>query len=475
MYQGKFDKKHRNSAPPAPVPAAKSRGPRLGGMIFYTVFFAYTFLFYTATYLGLSQLRDWLGNYEKAQPTYQSLAVFEQLFSDPDWSELYDAAGIQDTVYERRETFVAYMEELIGSHELTYMETSTGLSEDKKYIVRLGDTKIAAFTLVDHNEAQSASEIPDWQLGGVDLFFTRSQQYFIQKTDGHTAYVNGIPLEDSHTIRIRTTKAEEYLPDKTGNMQSCTQQIAGLLAKPTVTITDETGAEMAVQYDEATHTFTEQTQADTLSGEEKTLALNAVKTYAKYMIKRATDADLSKYFKKATTTYETIVASDLDWVKSAASNEFVDESVTSLCRYSEDLYSVRVSVNLLQTRSDGSVKENPIRQSLIFQRQSSGTWLCIEMTAADVSEPVEKVRLTFLDGDTVLSSDFYAADITRIICPAVSPPEGKVFSGWAAQETDENGNSVLRLVFQPDEENAVFLPAGTVLEPMTLQPLFEDA
>ena len=48
------------------------RGPRLSGVIFYTIFFLCIFLFYTATYFGLLELRDWLNRYEMAQPTTKS-------------------------------------------------------------------------------------------------------------------------------------------------------------------------------------------------------------------------------------------------------------------------------------------------------------------------------------------------------------------------------------------------------------------
>ena len=42
------------------------------------------------------------------------------------------------------------------------------------------------------------------------------------------------------------------------------------------------------------------------------------------------------------------------------------------------------------------------------------------------------------------------------------------------EDLDANGQTVLRLIFQPDGEGCVTLP-GSGLEPMVLQPLFEDA
>ena len=96
------------------------------------------------------------------------------------------------------------------------------------------------------------------------------------------------------------------------------------------------------------------------------------------------------------------------------------------------------------------------------------------MTAVDVSKPIENVLLTFMNEDAVLDSDFYDSDINTLTCPIVSAPEGKVFSGWMVEGTDEMGQPVMNVVFQPDENGVVAIPAGTTLEPMTLYPFFED-
>lgn len=479
MYQGKFEKKIKQAAEPAPVkknPSAsskRSRGTRLSSVVFYAIFFLRVFLFYSATYLGLLELRNWLNRYELAQPSTKSEEVFTKLFADPDWGTLYDMAGIQDTAYERKDAFVSFMDGTVGDEKLTYMETSTGLSDDKKYIVRLGKEKIASFTLVDHNNAKSKTEIPDWQLGTIEFFFAREESYLIQKLDGHTAYVNNVPLDDSATIRISTTNAEEYLPEGIAGIRVCTQEISGLVAAPSVRIVDGSGNEMAVSYDDVSRTFTEQTTASTISETEREVAINAVKTYALYMIKQASEADVAQYFLRGSDAYKSIADTERGFVQDAASRDFANEAVTDYCRYSDNLFSVRVSVTLNQYRSNGSVKESNIDQSLFFEKQSSGKWLCYAMTAVDVSKPAQQVRLTFQDGDTTLESNFYDADSTQITCPVVSAPDGKVFSGWVTEEADGNGNPVMNLVFQPDETGKVMLSTGTTLEPMTLYPLFE--
>ena len=201
----------------------RRRGPRLGGVIFYTLYFLFIFLFFVAVFFGLQRLQDFLVEYEGAQPTTKSAEVFQQLFDDPDWGALYDAAGIADTEYEGKEAFVSYMNDLVGDQELTYQLTSTGMSDDVKYFVKLGDKRLAYFTLTGGEKNTSfnfyklfeylatpgsSSDIAEWRLGEVNLFYERANGYRIQTVDGHIPYVNGIALTDDHVIQMSAMQTD---------------------------------------------------------------------------------------------------------------------------------------------------------------------------------------------------------------------------------------------------------------------------
>lgn len=511
MYQGKFDSKkkqttvdvselvaQRNTAPakpsakapgqkpaapraqqPAKAPAApvkKKKGPRLGGTIFYTLYFLFILLFFVATFFGLIWLRGWLVDYEAAQPTTKSQEVFQQLFTFPDWGALYDSAGAENTAYEGRDAYVAYMQEKVGSQSLTMKETSAGLSGGKMYNILLGKEKVAAFTLTDYNADSSQTSIPQWQLSKVEIFFDRSEVFYIQTVDGHTVLVNGVALGDDATIQVATTvAAEEYLPIGVTGVSMRTMQVEGLLSKPEVTVFDDKGTQMEVSYDEASRTFIEKTTSNTISADEQEVALKAAETYCKYMIEKASRADIAKYFDASSEVYNTITRLGNLWMQGNNGFEFKNEAVTNYARYSEDLFSVYVSLDLVVTRTDGTERTFDFDQSLFFRKQSTGKWLCFAMTNKDVSAPVGKVRLTFMDGSTKLTSDLYPTDATKLSTPLVSVPEGKIFSGWYRIETDETGKVSYNMVFDPDENGNVTIPAGTTLEPMTLYTLFEDA
>ena len=461
------------AAPVQPVAEPKKKGPRVGSVIFYTFYFMFILAFFVATYFGLNWLKGWLTDYEAAQPTVKCEEVFQEIFADPDWDALYDVAGVTGTEYEGKAEFVAYMEEKVGNAELTYIETSAGLSGDKKYIVKLGDEKIATFTL--EGEAEHLTDIPDWQLGKIELFFDREESFYIQSMDGHKVLVNDVALDDSFTIQRASTAAQDYLPIGTTGARVCTQYISDLMAVPTVSVFDEQGKEMPVSYNEETRTFIEQTEANTITEEQKEAALGAAKAYCQWMIAKGSRADIAKYFDASSDIYNTIIRTTELWMQKNNGYRFSDESVTDFCGYSDSLFSVRVAVNLNVTRTDGTVKTYEYNQALFFRKQSTGKWLCYAMTNKDVSEPVGEVRLTFMDGSTELFSDFYATDAESLVTPLVSVPDGKVFGGWITITENEEGKTVYTVIFTPDEQGNVSIPEGTVLQPMTLYAWYENA
>ena len=459
--------------PTAPAKPQK-RGPRLGGIIFYTLYFMLIAVFAVGMLLGLNWLDNWLVEYEAAQPTVKCQEVFDQLFSNPDWGNLYDLAGVQDTAYEGKDAFVAYMTEKVGSTPLTYVETSAGLSGDKKYFVKLGDERIASFTL--EGKQDKVTDIPDWQFGKVELFFDRADGYLIQIVDGHTAFVNGVALDDSFVIQITSSSAADYLPVGTTGAKTDILSITGLMMKPTVTVKDQTGADMPVSYDEEKGMFVEQTESNTITEEEQTAVTGALKAYGEFMINASgARASLAKYYDTSADAYKDIlkIGSEL-WMNKDNGHRFTAESVTDYCKYSDELFSARGHVTMNVTLKDGNTRDYELDMALFF-RKSNGAWKCYGMTNEDVTKPVGKVRLTFIDGNgTTLVDDFFETDASTLTTPVLSAPEGKVFSGWYTEKTVD-GHKELTIMFQPDENGKVTIPSGTTLEPMILRPLFEDA
>lgn len=451
-------------------PRKRHRGPRITGILFYLVFFLAIGSFYLMTQQKLNTVEEELVVFEQAQAGEISQQIFQELFAAPDWNALYDTAGMTAGQYEGKEAFAQYMQAKVGDTALSYQLLTHSQEESLLYGVYLGDEKIGQFTMEDHG---TSPQTPDWQLGTVSLFVVPQEHYQIQKMQGHTVKINGVALDDSHTVKTETFRVEG---DENLSLPGVElQEIHGLLVKPEVTIVDETGAQMQVNYDEATRTFSEPVaNATDMGAEEREAALEAVKAYCEFMINKGGRGGLGKHFKTGTDTYKYITGSDLTWVQKEKGHAFANEEVMNYVRYDDDHFSAHVSLTWQLTRKDDTIKESQVEQTLFFERTKSG-WICTRMTGLDLVKPVTMVRLEFRQDDKVLGSQLYETDIREITCPQVTAPEGKTFAGWMTQRVDENGSPYLQRVLGPGENGVTKIPTGLALEPMVLYPVFENA
>ena len=205
-------------------------------------------------------------------------------------------------------------------------------------------------------------------------------------------------------------------------------------------------------------------------------ALEAAKVYSLWMIDELHDrAEVAKYFDASSDAYSRIVKSTELWMQDHAGYRFENDEVTDYARYSDDIFSLKVKTDLIVTRTNGTEKVYAFNQSMFFQKNEAGKWLCFESTNVDVSEPVGKVRLTFMQGDTQLTTDFYETDAKFVIAPSLPVPEGQVFSGWVTVSKNENGDTVYNVELPASEDGTVNLPEGYTLRPMVLYALFQDA
>lgn len=460
--------------PPEPPiqepPRKRRRGPRITGILFYLVFFLAIGGFYLMTQKQLDTMEQELTVFEQAQAGEISQQIFEQLFAQPDWNALYDAAGMTAGQYEGKEEFVQYMQTKVGDTTLTYRQLSRSQEEPLCYGVYLGEEKIAQFTMEDHDVS---AQKPDWQLGTVALFADPQEHYQIQKMEGHTVKVNGIALDDSHTIKTESFRVEGE--ENISIPGVVLQKIDNLLVKPEVTIEDASGAQMQVSYDDASRTFSEPiTEAADMGEEERQVALETVEAYCKFMINKGGRGGLGKYFKSGTDTYKYITGSDLTWVQKEKGHAFANEEVTNYVRYDEDHFSAHVSLTFQLTRKDDTIKESQVEQTLFFERTKSG-WICTRMTGLDLVKPVTTVRLEFWQDGKLLDSQLCDVETQEITCPQVTVPAGKTFAGWMTQRVDEEGNPYLQRVLGPGENGVTRIPSGLTLEPMVLYPVFENA
>ncbi len=439
-----------------------------GTVIFYSIYTAFVVLALGAIFALTIPLHSWLETYQASQPENKSQEIYTQLFADPDWEALYTLAGVADTAYEGKEAYAAYMEEKIGTDQLTLMETSAGLSGDRKYVIRHGSEKIATFTMSGSED--TSTHITAWELGDVELFFTRERSVTVEKTPEQTVYINGVALDHSHTIKTTSTQAEDYLPEGIHGYRREQQSLGGLLIAPTVTVKNADGTEAAVTVDE-NGTYATAVPEMVISEAEQKIAIDAAKAKALYSIRAIGTGELKKHFDPTTQIYKDICNTQV-FMQEYTGYRF-DESVTAVCdyyRYSDDLFSAHVVLQLNVTRVRGTSKSYDVATTFFFTRQEDGSYRVTDITNLRLQEQQTQVKLTFMT--EVPSYLMVDADAHQLTLPPITPPAGQTLRGWARQEVDETGRTVMTIIFTPNENGTVYLSGSQMLEPMTLYPVF---
>ena len=438
-----------------------------GSVVFYSIYIAGILVFFMVLSALIVPLRDWLVRYEASQPNHKRDEVFTQIFENGDWERLYELAGVESTTFEGEADFVAYMEDLTASKELTCLETSAGLSGDKKFIVKLADQKIATFLLTGGGD--SDLEISEWELGTVEVFLPKEVSVTVQRLPGQTVYINGVALDDSYTIRRTTTLADSYLPEGERGFLLELQQVTGLWKEPVVEVRDGNGNAVTVTCDDETGIYTQELPVQTLTDELKSVAEGTARSYCKYMI-NASGHELWRWFDTESQAYQEIIRFEQWTVQSYQSYTFSETAFEDFYAYSDDCFSVAVDLTLNVKRTNGTIKPYHLHSTLVFVKNSSGSFRAVTMTNLDLQKMQEQVKLVFSaeESEQVLWVDPADPECTLPVAPAV---EGKTFKGWVTQTQNEAGKVTLTVVF--DEQGQLRLEEGETLQSMVLTPLYE--
>lgn len=443
--------------------------PTKGAIVFYSLYGVGVLAFLIALLVILNPLKDWLVRYEAAQPNHKKQEVFSEIFEAGNWEELYRLAGLQDSEFEQAASFAAYMDKLVGEQELICLETSAGLSGDKKFIVKLGDEKIATFVLT--GGGSNDTQIIPWELKSMEVSLEKKTSVTVDRLPGQTVYINGVALDDSYTIRrITADRAQGYLPEGQKSFYLDQQRVTGLWTEPKVEVKDAMGFAVPVSYNGETGVYNQTLPAQVATEDQKELALGAAKAYSKYMI-NAADHKLTAHFDTESEAYQKILTYEKWTMQSYQGYEFSEATYSDFYQYSEDCFSIAVDLTLNVTRPNGTVKEYPFHSTLVMTRNNMGVFKATAMTNLNIQELREQVKLTLSYDET--TQDIWVDTVDpKPQLPELTVPDGKVFKGWVMEELGEDGTTTLTVVF--DGNGALSLPADKALEAVTLKPLFED-
>ena len=453
-------------------PAPKKKKSMKGTIIFYSIYGVFVVAAVAAIFFALSPLKEWLIKFEASQPETKCQEIFNQYFKDPDWAILYDMAGIEDTEFEGQNAFVQYMTaktESAENPELTYQETAAGLSRNKKYILKLDDEKIGTFYLEPSDSTEDG--ITNWNLGDVELYYSRTESVIVELLPGQTVTVNGVALDDSYIIRTTSTKAENYLETYgLHGYRSQQMQVTGLLVEPQVLVTDANGDTVPLTTDDESGILcaTAQAQNIQIPDEHKEIVQTFGRNYGLFAIRKIGSGTLAKYMYNKAQCFKDVINTP-PFLQKFVDYKINDAIVKDYYAYSDSLFSARILLTMDVHAAKGNIKHFEMDTTFFFEKMN-GKFLVVDKTNVDITEPVDQVRLRFMNGDTQVDSYMIDSNSAKIATPLVNAPSGKILKGWAIQEADENGHINMTILFTPDENGTATVTQA--LEPMVLHAVF---
>lgn len=449
------------------------RGKRIfrGAMRFYCFLYGGILAVLILLCCLMMPVRTWLTQYENAQPHHTAEAIYELLFAEPDWALLYDMAEVEGTDYEGRSAYVTYMEHKVGSQKLTYTQVAGNTSGMKRYSIRLGTEEVAAFTMQSYDDG--VSTFPLWRLGDVEVFFTREESVTITKMPGYTVYINGVPLDESHTILYVNTLAENYLSEELDGYHYVQQKIDGLLIHPDVVVVDKNNNPLTLTQDPVTGIYsTEIPNTPEMSPEEYDIILAAAQAELQFAIRDISAAKLRQYFETGSPAYNAI--NDADPVlKQYQSYRFLGDAtvIQDFYRYSDTVFSVRVKVSMEVTVKSNKTETVTVDTTYIFTQNNAGKYMVTESMDVDLQQIITSVLLNYECDGELLGSSIVDINDSSPAAPKLADREDSVFQGWGRLESDGNLTLILEL-----QHNGLFQVAqGQVLAPMTLYPVYGAA
>ncbi len=312
--------------------------------IFYIVYFVCIAIVVALVHYGLGIVKEYLADYESAQPQYEAQRVFEKYYTDGSFDELVAMCEITVSPYETKDAVIRYLSEFTKDKEITYSAITTGLDTSIRYIVKADDIKFSSFTLYE-SEKKTDLGFTLYEASDFELYCSGNESASITAPKGYLPYVNGVLLDESaltgEEVRDKTC---DFMPEGVEGIVYLSYAIDGLYFSPSdVSATTSDGRTCVVRQLEDGSFYTDILYDETLAAAQTAYVTEAAQAIAKYMQNDAYFYVPAAYIDPDSALYENVRTSLTYFAISHVSYSFEDTSVTEFYQYNEDTFSCRVS------------------------------------------------------------------------------------------------------------------------------------
>ena len=346
-----------------------------GFPVFYCIYFLCIALFLAGLYMALGVVREYLADYESAQPQYEAERVFETYYSTGDYEKLVHVCEADVTAFEDQAVVAAYLREFTAGKEITYNSITTGLASSIKYIVKADGVKFSAFTLVQGEET-TPKGVPMYTLGNMEIYTSGQHSFSITAPKGYTVRMDGHVLDASY----RTEKEEKHdschhMPEGIEGIIYVEYRVDGLYYSPkSVEVINRDGISVPVVQDDMGNYSADFIYSDSLQAEHSEYVIAAAQALAAYMQNDGKFSAIGAYLDPASDLYTNVRSSETYFVISHSSYSFEDVKTSEFYAYDDNTFSCRVSFTHVLKRY-GSKDYKDYLDMTFYLRKVDGKYL----------------------------------------------------------------------------------------------------
>ena len=311
---------------------------------FYIFLLVLSVIVIILTQVGKSYLKDVLSEYEDAQYKYVAEEFFDNNFAVGNGKTLAALFSAQISEYETEGTVAAYLSTIIDGNSFTLQHSSSGMSDEEKYVVSVDNLRFAEF-YISKNGEKTKHGFDIYTVSKVSLNENLLNSYSIEIPVGYTVNINGAVADKKYALGDKLqTESQNFMPDGVEGLVYTTYTFPNMCTAPEFTVLDTTGAETAVSLTDSGVYRASAAYNTELAAEYSDYVIAATKAYACYMQKDASFSKVAGYIDPSSEFYAYVKGTPTWPVISHNSYAFEDAEVTEFYAYSDNVFSCRIKL-----------------------------------------------------------------------------------------------------------------------------------
>ncbi len=311
---------------------------------FYIILLAVVVAVVLLTQIGTWYAKGVLEEYENSQYKYTAEEFFDNNFVAATGNTIAELFKSQLPDIEDEQAKTDFFNTIIEGKEFKLQHSSSGMSENEKYIVSLDNLKFAEFFVTKASE-KTKHGFDTYAVSEIVLNDKILNTYSIEIPVGYSLKVNGNPASEAFALGDRIeTESFGFMPEGIDGIVYTTYTFINMCEVPEFSVIADNGAEAEI-IKIADNKFKANIVNDAeLEKEFASYIIDATKAYACYMQKDASFSRVSGYLDPASDFYKYVKSTPTWPVITHNSYGFENAKVSEFYAYSDDVISCRITI-----------------------------------------------------------------------------------------------------------------------------------